>query len=59
MRELVFALEFRGRAGPVPGVPSQRRARTTAPSQSLQTMLTTDGVQASVEALQGDTAELD
>lgn len=59
MRELVFTLEFRGRAGPVPGVPSQRRARTTAPSQSLRAILTADGVEATVEALPGDAAELD
>jgi hypothetical protein len=59
VRELVFALEFRGRAGPVPGLPSQRRARTTAPSQSLQAILTAGGVEASMEPLPGDTAELD
>lgn len=59
MRELVFALEFRGRAGPVAGLPSQRRARTAAPSQSLRAILTADGVEASVEILSGDTAELD
>ena len=59
MRELVFALEFRGRAGPVPGLPSQRRARTTAPSQSLRAILTAGGVEASMEPLPGDTAELD
>ena len=59
VRELVFTLEFRGRAGAVAGLPSQRRARTSAPSQSLRTILTADGVQASVEILPGDTAELD
>lgn len=59
VRELVFALEFRGRAGPVPGLPSQRRARTTAPSQSLRAILTAGGVEASMEPLPGDTAELD
>jgi hypothetical protein len=59
MRELVFALEFRGRAGAVPGSPSLRRARTTAPSQALRAVLSTDGVEASVEPLAGDTAVLD
>ena len=59
VRELVFALEFRGRAGPMPGLPSQRRARTTAPSQILRVILTAGGVEASVEPLPGDTAELD
>src|SRR5438132_9583461 len=33
MRELVFALEFRGSAGPVPGVDGRRRARTSATTQ--------------------------
>jgi len=59
MRELVFALEFRGRAGPVPGSPAERRARTTAPSQSLRAILTRGGVDASVEPLPGDAAVLD
>lgn len=59
MRELVFALEFRGRAGPVPGMPSLRRAHSTAPSQSLRTIFTAGGVEASVEPLPGDTAELE
>jgi hypothetical protein len=59
VRELVFALEFRGQAGPIPGVPSQRRARTTAPSQSLRAILGAGGIEASVEVLPGDTAELD
>jgi hypothetical protein len=59
VRELVFALEFRGRAGPVPGLPSQRHARSTAPSQSLRAILTAGGVEASMEPLPGDTAELD
>jgi hypothetical protein len=59
MRELVFALEFRGRAGPVPGSPAERRARTTAPSQSLRAILTPGGVDATVEPLPGDAAVLD
>lgn len=59
VRELVFALEFRGKAAPVPGSPSERRARTTAPSQSLRAVLTAGGVDASVERLPGDTAVLE
>jgi len=39
MREIVFALEFRGRAGPVSGSESKRQARTIAPSQALSTVL--------------------
>ena len=39
MRELVFALEFRGRAGPSGESGAKRRAKTTAPSQILRTVL--------------------
>lgn len=46
MREIVFALEFKGTARPVPGEASRRQARTTAPSQTLSTVLGGDGIQA-------------
>jgi hypothetical protein len=59
MRELVFALEFRGRAGPVPGAESQRQARSTAPSQTLSTVLAGDGVRARMEAAGGESAVLE
>ena len=60
MREIVFALEFRGRAGPVPGVaaPAPRaqhraRARRCAPCSAR------DGIAAAMEPLAGETAVLD
>ena len=59
MREIVFALEFRGRGGPVPGSTSKRQARTTAPSQALRTVLAESGVSAAVEALPGEAAVLE
>ena len=59
MRELVFALEFRGRAGPVPGSESKRQARSTAPSQVLSTVLGREGVRARVEAMGGESAVLE
>ena len=59
MRELVFALRFRGRGGPVPGSASERQARTTAPSQALRTVMTADGVTASVEPVPGESAVLE
>ena len=59
MREIVFALEFRGRAGPVPGSDSKRQARSTAPSQTLATVLERDGVRARIDATTGDTAVLE
>jgi len=59
MRELVFALEFRGRGAPVPGSPSKRQARTTAPSQGLRAVLGPDGVRATAETLAGESAVLE
>jgi hypothetical protein len=58
MRELVFALEFRGRAAPLPGSEHKRQARSAAPSQSLSTVLGPEGVRARVEMLAGESASL-
>ena len=55
----MFALEFRGRAGPIDGSPTSRRARTSAPSQALRAVMTADGMDTDVEPLSGDTAVLD
>lgn len=43
MRGLVFALEFKGTAAPVPGASNRLRARTSAADQTLRTALK-DGV---------------
>jgi hypothetical protein len=59
VRELVFALEFRGRGGPEPGSATRRRARTTAPSQVLRVVLGPDGVAAAVEPAAGESAVLE
>jgi hypothetical protein len=59
MREVVFALEFRGTAEPVPGSPNTRRARSTAPSQTLSTVLEGDGVRARIEPVVGGSAVLE
>jgi len=59
MRELVFALEFRGRAAPIPGSEGKRQARSTAPSQTLSTVLGSDGVRAGVAAADGESAVLE
>jgi hypothetical protein len=59
MREVVFALEFRGRAGPVAGDPAKRRATSTAPSQTLTTVIGSDGVRAGLHAIEGERAVLE
>ena len=50
MKELVFALEFKGNAGPVPGSDKRLQAKTSATSQTLRSILRADGIQASVES---------
>ena len=59
MREIVFALEFKGSAGPSDGLASTRRARTSAPSQTLRTLIGPDSIVACVEPASGDEAVLD
>ncbi len=59
MRELVFALEFRGRGGAMPGSDSLRHARTTAPSQLLRTVISPGAIQSQVERLAGEEAVLE
>jgi len=59
MREIVFALEFRGRAGPSGESSAKRAARTTAPSQMLKTVLGGDTIEAGIEPVAGDRAMLE
>ncbi len=59
MRELVFALEFSGIAEPSGPTQATRRARTSAPSQTLRTLLGADGIETGVERVSGDAATLD
>ena len=50
MKELVFALEFKGNAAPVPGSDKKLRAKTSATSQTLRSVLKADGIQAAIES---------
>jgi len=59
VRELVFALEFRGTAWALPGSTTKRRAKTTAWSQALSSVLGPEGVVARVERLTGEHAVLE
>jgi hypothetical protein len=56
MKELVFALEFKGTAEPVPGSSNRLRARTSATGQTIRTALKADGVEARIESAGGDAA---
>ena len=57
-REVVFALRFTGRGGPVSGSTTRRQARTTAPSQAVRTVITPTGVCGVVETIPGESAVL-
>jgi hypothetical protein len=56
MRELVFALQFKGKARPVEGAEGKLKARTTAGGQVLRTIVTAKGVQAKSESRPGPRA---
>ncbi len=56
MKELVFALQFKGKARPVEGVAGKLTAKTTAAGQVLRVALTLQGVQAKVESRPGPRA---
>jgi len=59
MKELVFALEFKGSAGPVQGSDNRLRASTSATGQVLRTLLKPDGVQPAIESAGGDSARFE
>ena len=50
MKEVVFALEFKGSAAPVPGSDKKLQAKTSATSQTLRSVLKADGIQATVDS---------
>jgi len=56
MTELVFALEFKGTAGPVPGAQNRLQAETAATGQTLHSAIKPDGIVASIERVGGDSA---
>lgn len=56
MKELVFTLQFKGKAQPVQGVEGKLAAKTTAAGQVLRTALTPNGVQAKAESRPGTRA---
>jgi hypothetical protein len=56
MKELVFALQFRGKARPIEGVEGKLAAKTTAAGQVLRTALTAKGVQVRAESRPGPRA---
>ena len=59
MKELVFALEFKGSTAPVPGSDKRLHAKTSATSQTLRSILKPDGIQASVESAGGGSASFE
>jgi hypothetical protein len=49
MKQLVFALQFRGNAGAVQGSEGKLWAKTTATSQTLRTVIGTKGIEPSIK----------
>ncbi|MBI4610799.1 MAG: hypothetical protein HY726_17530 [Candidatus Rokubacteria bacterium] len=56
MKQLVFALQFKGTARPVPGAEDKLRAKTRASSQVLRTTLSAKSVQGKLQSGRGTTA---
>jgi hypothetical protein len=56
MRQLIFALQFRGTAAPVAGAAGKLAAKTTARSQVHRTAIDGKGVQAGLESSAGGSA---
>ena len=56
MKELMFALQIKGKARPVEGVEGKLAAKTTAAGQVLRTAVTAKGVQAKAESRPGPRA---
>jgi hypothetical protein len=50
MKHLVFALQFKGNAGPVQGADGKLWAKTTAASQTLRTVIGNKGVEPTIES---------
>src|SRR4030095_6230150 len=59
MKELVFALEFKGSAVPVPGSDKKLHAKTSATSQIVCSVLKADGIQAGLESTDGGSASFE
>jgi hypothetical protein len=56
MRHVIFALQFKGMAGPVEGAEGKLWAKTSASSQVLRTTLAASDIQAVVESAGGGSA---
>jgi hypothetical protein len=56
MREFVFALQFKGKAGPVEGSDGKLAAKTSAGGQVLRTAVTAKGLQVKSESKPGPRA---
>ena len=59
MRELVFALEFRGKARPVLEMEGAREARTTASTEGLVTFSGGEWLRVHMKAAEGESAVLE
>jgi hypothetical protein len=59
MRELIYAMRFRGQAGPVEGRPGVLKATTGAPSCTLTSLIGPDGLSGVVQPAAGGSASFE
>jgi hypothetical protein len=56
VRQIIYALQFTGRATPRDGTPNVLKATTTAPSSSLTTVAGPEGVRGTLQRVAGEDA---
>lgn len=59
MRQLTFALQFKGSAAPVPGSETKLQAKTSASGQTLRTALQPNAIESRIDSLGPDVARFE
>ncbi len=59
MAQLLYALQFSGSAAPVSEAPVVMKAATSAPSSSITTVMSSAGVQGTIQPVTGDPAQFE
>ena len=59
MRQMIYALQFKGQAAPVEGASGVLKVTTSAPSCTVSTKVGTDGVHGDLRPLDGGTARFE
>ncbi len=59
MKQLIYVMQFRGKAAPVPGSSNMMKASTTAPSCTISTLVRPEGVSGTLQEASGDRASFE